>query len=190
MPLLVVALAAAASAAQPADRARLERMVALYDQLCLETFPNDAAVDALMAAKGATPLTPEEVRVTFNDDPGRGWLLDDDGLQIQIMLELPPYHACSVRWMTEDGFGDLRAYKSVADDFKAIGPAFGEPEPQQVDVAGFHVSAVTESRPLPDGSTEVLLMIEQRVADPARRENGETRVSVRFVHQIVSPDAH
>src|SRR6478609_6120669 len=126
MSWLVLAAAAAASAAQPADRARLERMVALYDELCLEKFPDDVAVDALMAAKGATPLTPEEVRVTFNDDPGRGWLLEDGDIEIQIMLELPPYHACSVRWMTADGFGDLSGYQSVIDEFEAAGPAFAD----------------------------------------------------------------
>lgn len=187
MFLLVVA--AAVAAANSADAARLERMVALYDELCLDAFPDDDTVDALMAAKGATPLTPEEVRVTFNDDPGRGWLLDDGDIKIQIMIEMPPYHACSVRWMTDDGFVDLSDYEAVTDRFKASRPAFSEPEPQEGDVAGFHIAAITESRPLPDGGTEALLAIEQRVTDTQRRANGETRVSVRFVHQIISPGA-
>jgi len=91
--------------------------------------------------------------------------------------------------MTEDGFGDLSGYEAVTSAFKAAGPAFAEPETQEMDVAGFHVAAVTESRPLPDGGTEALLAIEQRVVDPARRAKGETRVSVRFVHQIISPGA-
>jgi len=185
----LVAAAIAASAAPPADRARLERMVALYDELCLEASPDDTAIDALMAAKGATALTPEEVRVTFNDDPGRGWLVDDGDIQVQVMIEMPPYRACSVRWMTDGGFGDLSGYNAVIDEFKAAGPAFAEPESQEMDVAGFHVAAVTQGRLLPDGSTEALLMIEQRVSDPARRAKGEARVSVRFVHQIISPDA-
>jgi hypothetical protein len=182
-------VAAAVVAANPADAARLERMVALYDELCLDVFPDDAGVAALMVAKGATPLTADEVRVTFNDDPGRGWLLEDGDLKVQIMLEMPPYHACSVRWMTDNGFGDLSGYEAVTDEFKATRPAFAEPESQEGDVGDFHVAATTESRPLVDGGTEALLAIEQRVTDAQRLANGETRVSVRFVHQIISPGA-
>jgi hypothetical protein len=178
------------AAGQPSeDAARRERMVALYDELCLKTFPDDGAVDALMAAKGADALTPEEVRVTLRNDPGRGWILQDGDAAIQIMVEMPPFHACSVRWMTDNGFGDLAAYQSATSAYKAARPGFGEPEALQQDVAGFHVTAVNETRPLPDGGAEALLAIEQRVTDPARRANGETRVSVRFVHQIISPDA-
>ena len=175
--------AAAAAVANPADDARLGRMVALYDELCLRTFPDDAAVDAMMAAKGATVLTPEEVRTTLNADPGRGWLLDDGDAKIQIMIEMPPYHACSVRWWTDDGFGDLSGYKVIVDTYKASGPAFERPQKQEMDVGEFHVSGALEARGLPSGQTEALLLIEQRAA-------GDTRVNVRFVHQIVEPGAH
>jgi hypothetical protein len=51
------------------------------------------------------------------------------------------------------------------------------------------MTALTEQRDFPDGGAETLMLVEQRVVDPARRANGETRVSVRFVHQIVSPNA-
>lgn len=187
--LMLSAALALAAASSAEDVARRERMVALYDELCLRTFPDDAAVDALMASKGATALTAEEARVTLGQDPGRGWLLDDGNVSIQIMIEMPPYHACSVRWMSEDGFGDLGSYWLVTDAFKATRPGFGRPEPFEADVAGFHVTAMTEQRDFRDGGAETLMHVEQRVADPARRAAGETRVSVRFVHQIVSPDA-
>jgi hypothetical protein len=142
-----------------------------------------------MASKGAKALTPEEVRVTLRDDPGRGWLLDDGGESIQIMIEMPPFRACSVRWMTDNGFGDLSSYHSVTDAFKASRPGFRAPEPYEADIAELRVTAMTEQRDFPDGGAETLMLIEQRVADAARRAKGETRVSVRFVHQIISPDA-
>lgn len=187
--MLMLFATLAVTAASPAeDVSRQERMVALYDELCLQTFPDDAAIDRLMASKGATALTPEEVRVTLRDDPGRGWLLDDVGVSIQIMIEMPPFHACSVRWMSDSGFGDLRSYHSATDAFRGTRPGFGAPEPYEADIEGLHVTAITEQRDFPDGGAETLMLIEQRVADPARLAKGETRVSVRFVHQIVSPN--
>jgi hypothetical protein len=99
------------------------------------------------------------------------------------MIEMPPYHACSVRWWTDDGFGDLSGYKVIVDTYKASGPAFERPQKQEMDVGEFHVSGALEARGLPSGQTEALLLIEQRAA-------GDTRVNVRFVHQIVEPGAH
>lgn len=73
-------LAALAAAALPTDDdQRLARMVALYDQACVKTFPDDKAVEALMVARGAKELSPEAVKVTMRDDPARGWNLGDGG---------------------------------------------------------------------------------------------------------------
>ena len=83
-------------ASDPAD-GMVRRITALYDEACLQAFPNDDQIDALMARKGATPLTPDEVKVTLRDDPGRGWRLKDGERNVLIFLETPPFHACSVR---------------------------------------------------------------------------------------------
>jgi hypothetical protein len=185
-----IAIAAAAAGAQPAaaDPA-VERLVALYDEVCLKAFPDDAAVDALMAAKGATPLTPEEVRVTFRNDPGRGWILQDDGRNIQVMLELPPYHACSVRRWTAAGFGDLSAYRAVTESFKATRPGFAPVDEQQADLDGYHIHMSGELRELPDGGAETLYLFDQEYLDQARAAATDAPFNIRFVHQIVSPDA-
>jgi hypothetical protein len=161
-------------------------MAALYDEVCLKTFPIDAAVDAIMASKGATPLTPEEVRVTLVDDPGRGWLLDDGDRKIQVTLELPPFHACSVRAMVSSGPQDMEAYKKVSQAFEDEHRGFRPAAPYDKDIAGLHIHAVGEQRDLPGNSTESLLVFDQRVTDPQRRAAGETAVSLRFVHQIHS----
>ncbi len=178
-----------AAGAQPAADPVVTRMVALYDEVCLKAFPDDAAVDALMQAKGAKALTPDEVRVTFNDDPGRGWLLADGDRNIQIMLELPPYHACSVRRSTDGGFGDLAAYRAVAEAFKAAHPGFAPVAEQQADIGAYHAHMAGELRELPDGGAETLYMFDQVYRDPARQAATGNRVDIRFVHQIVSPDA-
>jgi len=179
--LWLVALLAAAQQTGEADRA-VGRMVALYDEVCLQAFPDDAAVDAVMEAQGARALTPEEVRVTFRNDPGRGWLLDDGDRNIQIMLELPPYHACSVRRTTDGGFGDLTAYEAVTARYKATHPGFATVDDQAMDREGIRIRMSGELRELPDGRTETLYLFDQTHAD-------RPGVDIRFVHQIVAADA-
>ena len=51
----------------------LARMTALYDEVCVRTFPIDSAVDQLMAGKQATALTPEQVAIHLKSNPGHGW---------------------------------------------------------------------------------------------------------------------
>jgi hypothetical protein len=185
--LLAAAADAPAAAPPAASDPMLNRMVALYDEVCLKAFPSDSAVDAAMAARGARALTAEEAHVTLHDDPGRGWLLEDGGRTAQVMLELPPYHACSVRWMTPAGFDDQFAYRLVTNAYKTGHPGFGPPQPAQGERGGYRISAVMEVRQLPDGGADNLMIIEQRIADPARVAAGETAVSLRFVHQLAPP---
>lgn len=165
------------------------RMVALYDEVCLKAFPDDAAVEALMAAKGAEPLTPEDVRVTLRDDPGRGWRLADGDRNIQVMLELPPYHTCSVRRSTASGFGDLTAYRAAAETFKSTRRGFAPIDEQSADIDAYHVHMSGELRDLADGGAETLYLFDQVYRDPARQAASGALVDIRFVHQIVSPDA-
>jgi hypothetical protein len=178
--LLLLGLAAAA----PADM-ELSRMTALYDQVCLKTFPDDKAVEALMMAQGARPLTPDEVKVTMRDDPARGWALKDGNATVWV--EFPPYHACSVRWNTSE-IGDLREYRSISDGYERTVGGFTPINPFDTDYGDIHVHAVGEQRTLPDGSTEALFVFDQHITDPKRRAAGETGVSLRFVHQYYSPE--
>lgn len=187
--LFFLAAAAFADPTSFADPA-VSRMVSLYDEVCLKAFPDDKAVAQLLTAKGATELTPEQVRVTLRDDPGRAWLLPDGERQVQVTLELPPYHACSVRRTTAGGFGDLGAYRAVVGAYKTTRPGFVPVADQNFDRDGIHIHAGGELRPLPDGSHETLYLFDQRVIDPERRARGETAVDIRFLHQIIAPGAH
>lgn len=177
-----------ATSAQPAtlhapDPA-LARLTALYDEVCLQAFPIDAAVDKAMADRGATPLTPEQVKVTLVDDPGRGWRIRDGDRDILIFLELPPFHACSVRRDFAAGLPDLSAYRPVADRFEAGHGGFAPVRSFDMDRGDLHVHAVGEQRMLPGGSAEALFVFDQHVIDPAKRAAGQTAVNVRFVHQL------
>ena len=188
MPLLFAAALTAATTTVP-DPVQA-RMAALYNEICLQTFPIDAQVDALMQRKGATPLTSEEVKVTLVDDPGRGWRVKDGDRDILVFIEMPPYHACTVRRFTTNGFTDLSAYRAVVDPYEASHPAFVPAKPYDVDRGEIHVHAIGEARPLPTGGAETFYIYDQHITDPARRANDDTAVNVRFVHQIIDPGAH
>jgi hypothetical protein len=182
MILLSMLLAAAPSPAPNVGLARLARAVDLYETACLKTFPDDAALDTLMAARSAMPLSAEDVKVTLRDDPGRAWQIGEGAERMFVFLELPPYHACSVRFMMPDAQYDLAGYRAVERrymgnaDYTDINPLEGE----QGDL---HLRLVGKQRKLAD-ATETLMIVDQHVTDIARRKAGETGVSLRFVRQI------
>jgi hypothetical protein len=174
--------AAPAPAAATPDPA-LARMVALYDEVCLQAFPIDGGVDRAMAARGATPLTPAQVKVTLVDDPGRGWKLKDGDHNILVFLELPPFHACSVRRFFP-AIPPLDDYRRLAVRFERDHPGFAPVAPFDVDRGDIHVHATGEQRLIAGGSAEALFVYDQHVVDPAKRAAGQTAINLRFVHQI------
>jgi hypothetical protein len=163
------------------------RMAALYDEICLKTFPIDTQVDALMAAKGATVLTSDEVKATLRNDPGRGWRLQEGAITMLVFLEQPPFHACSIRAGIGSGQADLTAYRAVVSAFKASHSGFKQEKPMDADVGPIRIHAEHEARDLPGGGGESLMVIDQRVTDPARRARGETGTMLRYVHQFRTP---
>jgi hypothetical protein len=187
MPLLLAAALLAQAAAQPAPaRTMPDELAALYDEVCLRTFPYDAAVDELMKRKAAAPLSPAEVKATLRNDPGRGWRLPGpDGRSIAILIELPPYHACSVRAGIGTAPPDLAAYRRAIDAFKESRPGFVVQKPADMTVEKIRIRAIQEVRPLPGGH-ESLLVITQQLTDPDRIAKGEGGTELRFVHQIVT----
>lgn len=181
LTLLAAILAVPQAEPAPAD---VTTMVALYDEICLQTFPIDEQVDALMAKKGATALTPEQVKVTLRDDPGRGWRLKEGDRTYSIFLELPPFHACSVRAGIGSGTPDLTGYRAATAAFTADHKGFTPQKPMDADMGAIHIHAEADFRALPGGTGEQLMVIAQTITDPARRAKGETGTELRFVHQI------
>lgn len=187
MALSIVLALLAQAAADPAA-ATIADMVALYDEACLRTFPDDAALDRLMAQRKATALTPDQVRVTLHDDPGRGWVIRGKGKPVMVMLELPPFHACSVRALVGEGPHDLSGLRFATDAYKRTHPGFAAEPVFEGDRGGIHIRAENETRRLPDGGAEALMVIDQRVTDPAQLGPGQTAAPLRFVHQIRAPE--
>lgn len=191
MLIQVVALvlqAASAPGGGDAATPATVQIARLYDEICLQTFPIDAQVDALMMRKRAIPMTADEVKVTLRDDPGRGWWLDDGDRRYTIVLELPPFHACSVRGNVGSGAIDLGAYREVVTRFKAAHAGFAPQPPLDSDQGDIHIHAESEFRSPATGLGEQLMVIDQHITNAERRARGETGSVLRFVHQIRTRD--
>ncbi|WP_442680663.1 hypothetical protein ACSBM8_05555 [Sphingomonas sp. ASY06-1R] len=173
---MALAAAMAAAAADP----QLARMVALYDEICLKAFPDDKAVEGMMATRSKREFTPAEVKVTMRDDPARGWELEKG---VSMWLEFPPFHACSVRWNAA-AIGNLQAYRTVADAYEWRIGGFQPIDRYEDDQGDIHIRSTGEQRVLPDGTSESLFFFDQHITDPKRRAAGETGVVLRFVHQF------
>ena len=179
--MLPFALLLAAAAVDQGEE-RLAAMTKLYEEVCLKAFPDDGAVAAEMLRRGAKPLDAEQVKVTLGKDPGVGWTLPLGSEAALVFVELPPYHACSVRWPMPGEY-KLTDYHAVEDAYRKANPGFKPIKPMEADMAGLHIHGVGVARKLPDGM-ETLLVVDQRVTDPTRRANGETGVMLRFVRQV------
>lgn len=188
--MITIILALTTAALPPLDDSgRLVRMTALYDEVCLRAFPDDGAVAAMMTAKGATSLTPAQVKVTLRDDPGRGWAIADGERHVFVFVEEPPFHTCSVRWTMAADPIELSGYRAVADRYEAAATDFAPMPTYETDRDGFHIHAVGKQRQKQGGGFESLFLFDQHVTDAKRRAAGETRIDFRFVHQIRSPNA-
>jgi hypothetical protein len=185
MMLLIAALSSSA----PEDvNAIAAAKAELYDEICLRAFPDDQAVESAAKAHGATAMSPEDVKITLRDDPGRAWTLADDSAT--IWLELPPYHACSIRW-NSTAKPDYGAYRKLADRYeRRIGGFTAVDPPYDADIDGIHIHATGEQRRLANGGMESLFIFEQNLTDPARRAAGETGYVLRFVHQLAPPGSN
>lgn len=179
---MLLALVSGTSASE-ADQ-RLSHMTALYEQACLKAFPDDKAVESLMKAQDARELSPDEVKVTMGNDPARGWELKGGGATVWI--EFPPFHACSVRWNTSE-VGDLGAYRQAADAYERGLAGFRPMAPMDANQGAIHIHAIGDQRVLQGQGAESLMVIDQHISDPKRREAGETGVVLRFVHQFAPP---
>ena len=181
MVLSLLFLAASTTASPDATNAQ---MAQLYEEVCLKAFPDDRAVAALMAARGAKELSAEEVRVTMVDDPARAWRLAES--DTTVWLEFPPYHACSVRWHAPQ-IGELSAYETIAAKYKSANAGFTRLPPMAADRGDIHIHAVAEQRPLAGKGFESLMVIDQTISNEERRDAGDTGYVIRFVHQFAPP---
>jgi hypothetical protein len=171
--------------ANPPDPvAQRDELIALYDEICLRAFPDEAEAGRAAARHDATPLSPADVRRFLHDDPGFGWQLRGRTGRFDVTIEQsPPYHACAVRTMTANGFADLSPYQALAARYERAG-GFVRITPMNRTIQNLHIIGGGEQRPGPGGSSEALLVAITSASDEYRAR-GDTAIEVRFAHQYV-----
>jgi hypothetical protein len=168
----------------PDPAAQLAEMLTLYDQICLRTFPDDAAVARALEGRGAVAMTDAEVRSFLHDDPGRGWRIAGKTATFNLTLEAPPYHACGVRTNTVAGFPSMQPYQDLVARYEQ-GRSFQKVGPINREVEG--ASSVGAGDMGMKGALAEGLLVFTAQPLAANRAAAGDAIQVRFVHQLVDP---
>jgi hypothetical protein len=96
MTLLLVAASLGAAPARAADPVTVE-LVGMFSAICLDRFPDDAAVQKFVADQHFDVMPEPRLRHMLGTDPGMGWLQTTPRGQYVLTIELPPYHTCAIR---------------------------------------------------------------------------------------------
>ena len=93
---LVALVMLGATPARADDPATVE-LVGMFAAICLEKFPDDAAVQKFATDQHLDVVPEQRLRHMLGTDPGMGWLQTAPRGQYVLTIELPPYHACAIR---------------------------------------------------------------------------------------------
>lgn len=175
----------------PLDQATGAALAALFTEVCYHAFPDDAALETSLTAKGAMAMTPEQVKAILHDDPGRGWIVDQDNHRYQITVEAPPFHACSVRVNTPAGVSTSAMAQALPGLLGPLGQHAGAPQQlNRQDNPQMQIRAVVLAlSPAPAGADAETFM---SFVTTYRDRNGSAVLAVenRFVRQIHSLPVH
>jgi len=168
------------------DTAILVEMTELFGKVCVDQFPDDAAVAKEMTARGGAPMTPSDIAVLLHADQGVGWKLVGKTTTYYVTVEAAPWHACAVRAATNAGFTDMAPFEALRARLES-GWSNVQHIPEVSGIQGpLQVNATADTWQMLDGKGETLMVFRTRVADPTLAV-GRGAVEVRFVRQQVTP---
>lgn len=153
---------------------------------CLQVFPDDARIAAAMdKIPNTKPLTPEQVRIFLKNDPGRGWIASNNGVDIVVTIEAPPVHACAVRMPRTNGAIDEPFWwQAVEEAERRAGSGFTRMPTRSVDIGDSRSIATGSYKNGPDGAYEAFYLFRTAPIDP--KMAAQHGVELRMVHQIVA----
>lgn len=166
----------------------VKELVAVFREMCLNRFPDDAALDAAAAATGMARMSEEAVRGYLRADPGHGWFYRTPAAEYAITVEHPPVRACGVRRMTPAGAGTARPFVEAASEWamRERGQLVTLPPRRAGSGGGAAVTAVPFA--LVDGSGKPVQSLLVVLTDH-RVQQGGTGVEIRLVRQIIPTDS-
>lgn len=175
------------------DEGEVKEMVAVFREMCLIRFPDDAAVDASATAIRMVPMSDVEVRGNLRSAPGRGWFYRTAAAEYAVTVEQSPVRACAVRRMTPSGAASSRPFLVEASEWAVReGGKLTAMQPQRSSSPdGAEITAVPfaflDGQGRPVQSLMVIVIDHKgeyrgRGAEAAR---GGTGVELRLVRQIL-----
>lgn len=167
----------------PLDDTTGSYLAILFTDFCYHAFPDDAALDAKLLAKGAVVMTPEQVKGILHDDPGRGWIYTEAGHRYLVTVEAPPFHACSVRVNTPAGVSTSSMSQMLPDLIEGQGQHAGKAQSLNRDTPLQIRAMQLPLMPAPPGAqAESFMSFVTTYRD--KTSNAVLTVENRFVRQI------
>ena len=163
---------------------------ATFSNICLDTFPDSAGVDAAVAQKSAVPLTQDQVKVGLHGDAGKGWLLKGSSADFTILITTAPVRSCAVRLTTNGLFTPGATYSALEGFFAAEKGLKIQPGTLAVrEPSDHYATTITNTTTKPDGSKgdHVFLLTKDYFTDPHDPKK-LLSLDTELVHQILSPD--
>jgi hypothetical protein len=157
---------APAEALTPAQEAAQEILV-IYEEFCLERFPNPAAVQAGIAAHHLSAATAPQTADALLGRAGSAWAVTTPKGHYVIAIEAPPHKGCAITGAASDDEGIHAAFE-LAIEMYAQGHEYGmlqRPPRQTGQVAGrpatIHILGATP----PDRPRQAFVNMESKNAD-------------------------
>lgn len=170
------------------NRAIAAEFTTAFSSICLDAFPESAAVDNTLTQKGAVPMTQEQLSLL--DNPTGGWFIKGTHTSLAILVRTKPVRSCAVRLTTPGLFSPGAMYAALEAVFAAQKGLKLQPATLLVrEPSDHYATIITNETVKPDGSKggHVFQLTKDYFADPKDPKN-LLSLDTQLVHQILSPD--
>ncbi len=162
-----------------------------FSSICLDTFPDDAATDAMLARKSARAMTPEQIGDNLHGDTGKGWFLKGSHADFAVLIRTAPVLSCTVRVTTKGLFTPGIGYTVLEGLFARQKGLKMQPATLTIrEPSDHYATTITNVTLKPDGSRgeHVFHLMKDYFADRSDPKKLLT-LDTQLVHQILPPDA-
>jgi len=115
------------------------QLVGMFAAICLDRFPDDAAVRQFATQQRLDVMPDERLHHMLGTDPGEGWIQNTARGQYVLTIEMPPYHTCAIRKADSAAPDFLSSFSQVLAGWAATqsGAGLKQLPPQTTEIGGF-----------------------------------------------------
>jgi hypothetical protein len=171
---------APAETTTPAQDAAQEMLI-IYEEFCLDRFPNPEAIQAGVAAHHLSPATASQATDALLGRAGSAWVVVTPKFRHLIAIEAPPHKGCAITGQAADDEGIRAAFELAVESF-AQAHEFGmlqRPPRQTGQVAGRDATIQILGATPPDRPRQAFVNMESHNPDGS----SQLRLSREFAPQ-------